>query len=154
MAIIEYGKKVLTRPPYLLGRKESRRDALQHLSHDHVDRLDVPQAKQDGREAGQTLRIGRRRDAAMAQKSPQDMERRRARLVGRNISLELRHRPDVVHDEPHDDHVWSIVAMEGHVCLFFFFIVSKERVTRNYSNVKKKNTKLFPIILDLWTYGA
>jgi len=75
----------------------------------------VPQAKQDGREAGQTLRIGRGRDAAMAQKSPQDMERRRARLVGRDISLELRHGPDVVHDEPHDNHVRSVVAVEGHV---------------------------------------
>jgi hypothetical protein len=73
----------------------------------------------------------------MAEKNPQNMERRRARLVADDVGLELGHGPHVVHHVSDDDHVGALSTMESHVSLrFLFFIVSKERVIKNYSNAK------------------
>jgi len=76
----------------------------------------------------------------VAKKNPQDMERRRARLVADDVGLELGHGPHVVHHVSDDDHVRALRTVESHVSLFVFFIVSKERGTKNYSNAKGKFT--------------
>jgi hypothetical protein len=124
------------------------------VGHYHVNWLDVPQAEQNRCQAGQAPCIRMRCDPAMAEEDPQNVERRRARLVCGDVGLKLGHGPNVVHNVSDNDHVGALSAVESHFLVFVFFIVSKERVARNYSDVKEKNTWLFPIKFSLWTYGA
>jgi hypothetical protein len=91
------------------------------VGHDHVHGLDVSQAEQDRSQAGQAPRILVWRDPAVAKKYPQNMERRRARLVADDVGLELGHGPHVVHHVSDDDHVRALSTVESHVSLFFFF---------------------------------
>jgi hypothetical protein len=65
------------------------------------------------------------------------------------------HGPRVVKNVHHGSHVRNVRSRSGHLGspgVSFFFIVSKERVARNYSNVKEENTRLFSYnfrLLDL-----
>jgi hypothetical protein len=106
---------------YLLRGEETRRDTSKDVGHDHIHGLDVSQAEQDRSQAGQAPRIFVRSDPAMAKKDPQNMERRRARLIADDVGLKLGHGPHVVHHVSDDDHVGALSTMESHVFSAFSF---------------------------------
>ncbi len=91
---------------------------------------------------------------AMLQSTAQDGQGDPTRLVARNVGLQLVHRPNVVKDVLDNVGVRAVVCIVCHVVGFgFFFIVSKERVAKDYSSVKQRiSPDYFPttyILLNL-----
>jgi hypothetical protein len=77
-------------------------------------------------------------DPAMLQGAAQHSKRDTARLIAGNISLELVQSPDVIKHVLDKVRVGPVVSVVGHALfLLGFFIVSKERMSKNYSNAKK-----------------
>ncbi len=87
-------------------------------------------------------------DPAMLQGAAQYSQRNPARLIVGDIRLELVQSPNVVEHVLDEVRVGPIVGVVGHG----FFIVSKERVSGNYSSVKKCLIISYNFqLIDLWS---
>ncbi len=106
-------------------------------------------------ELDQRLSVLVERNSVVAEAVAQSAEGDPVRIVGGSIGLQSVHGPHVVKNESRDVHVRASSSAVSHLRVLFFFIVSKDRVTKNYSNAKEgKYPFVFQKKFDLWVYGA
>ncbi len=100
---------------------------------------DMPDREEKRGELDQRLGVLVERDPVVAKAVAQGAEGNPVRIVGGGIGLQSVHGPHVVKNESRNVHVGAGDSAVSHFefWIFVFLIVSKERVARNYSDVKE-----------------
>ncbi len=101
----------------------------------------MSQGDKDGRKLDEGVGVVRQTDPVVPQDVAQNGERNPAGLIAGDIPLQTVDGPEIVEREPREAKVGLVSAMTSHLVFFFFFIVSKERVTKNYNNAKERKTR-------------
>jgi hypothetical protein len=135
----------------------------------------MPKSDEDRGKLDQGMGVDRKRGAVVPEAAPEGVEKQSLGLVLDHVCLQSVNGPMVIENVSNQEHAGAIVSsVTGHFTVFFvrvfvlfldyrlikaptlivLFIVSKERVTKNYSNAKGKK---YPIIsynfqhIDLWS---
>jgi hypothetical protein len=122
---------------YLIGCQEERVKAEEKFQQDLRDRFGVSESVEDRRRLGKGQSIAGAASLAVPQGAPKDGERHAPRRIRSHVVLQLLHGPDVVEHELSHQHVGAEGSVVRHGFVWVFF-VSKEKVTKNYSNERKK----------------
>jgi hypothetical protein len=99
----------------------------------------MSQGDKDGRKLDEGVGVVRQADPVVPQDVAQNGKRNPAGLVAGDIPLQAIDTPEIVECEPREAKVGLVSAMTSHlVFLLLSFIVSKERVAKDYSSVKQR----------------
>jgi hypothetical protein len=105
--------------------------------------LGVPQGDEDGRKLDKGIGVVRQADPVVPKDVAQDREWNSAGLIIDDVPLQAVDGPEIVQSESDKTKVGFAGALTSHLA-FVFFIVSKERVARNYSNVEMQRRE-YPV---------
>lgn len=125
------------------------------LQQDERGRLGVSQGDENGCKLDEGVGIVGEANPVVPKDVAQDRERNSAGLIINDVPLQAVDGPEIVQSESDETKVGFAGALTCHLDLVSF-IVSKERVTGNYSNVMRKK-KLYPIFSyniqtwDIWS---
>jgi hypothetical protein len=109
----------------------------EQLQQNERGRLGVPQGDEDGCKLDKGVGVVRQADPVVPKDVAQDREWNSAGLIINDVPLQAVDGPDIVQSESDKTKVGFAGALTSHLA-FVFFIVSKERVTKNYSNAKER----------------
>ncbi len=121
------------------------------LQKDSGGGADMPQQHQAGGQPHQSLGIYVEGRVVVAQGTTEGPQRNALGLVTCHVRLQRINTPSVVENIEDEVDVRSVISVIGRhffvlLCslgfvFVFFFIVSKERVTKNYNNAKERKTR-------------
>ncbi len=111
----------------------------------------MSQGDKDGRKLDEGVGIVRQGDLVVSKDVAKNGERNPAGLIAGDIPLQAVDGPEIVKGKPREAKVGFVGALTSHLV---FFIVSKERVAKDYSGVKERiYPDYFPTLSFYSTYG-